>query len=236
MVGTDVLFDSQGIVTRLFLPSDKDQHVLYAASKEDTSALVNCNRLRRLEAAYMFLKTSLEDWKNSGRSMVEYSKRLRYLKVRYDKEKNALLDNQLTGQQVSARKMVTLHSKRYQDNKDLRSRLFEQLKVAYAQKQVELKAKKPRVDKNKPSVVYYDPQSGLSLYSGNVYASGVNVKQREVLHSLMRETRIRRRNWKARSRGRRLSKKELLKKLQCVDDEAKKLEAVVAKETEGGTA
>lgn len=227
--------DDQGVVRKLFLPSDADEHVLYAASEEDIYGLVNRNRLKRLDAAlhYMEPVVSRQNHHDGKTQRIGNSKRLRCLKENYEKEKNDLQSNALSGPEVSAKKIATLRMKRYQDNEQLRTQLFEQLRTVYAEKQAKEKTKKPRVVKESASLLHFDPQCGISLFGGDVFAAGANMIQRQVLHSMMKDIRKQRREWKSRKQKSALSKSEITKRLKSVDGKAKELVTVVVKEKEG---
>lgn len=216
----------------MFLPSKDDEHVLYAASREDISGLVNRNRLKRLDAAlqYMVPVVSRQNHHDGKTQRVGNSKRLRCLMKNYELEKNDLQSNTLSGPVITARKVTTLRMKRYQDNEELRDQLFKQLRTAYAKKQEKEKTKKPRVVKESPSLLLYDPQCGMSLFGGDVFAAGVNVNQRKLLHSLMKEMRKQRREWKSRIQKHPLTKSEITERLKSVDGKAKELVTVVVKE------
>lgn len=225
----------QGVVRKLFLPGTDDEHVLYAAMEEDRNGLVNHNRLKRLDAAFLYMLKHVvrQKYHNGRRLGVKGSEPMRQLQRSYEREKKNLRCNNLSGQEVSANKSTTIRMKRYQDNAELKSQFLNQLKNAYAVIQVEAETRKPLVTKKSPYVVFFDAGSGLSLFCGDIFAAGVNMEYRNVFHSLMKEMRKQRRVWRSRMENHWLSKSEITNRLHSLDSAALQLEMVSTMEKEG---
>lgn len=157
----------------------------------------------------------------------EHSEHLRCMKRRYGNEKRSLTKGARTLELVSSRKTATLKKKRYQDSQELRSQLESRLRTAYTWKLKPTRSFKPRVQWGSSTIQLWDPQTGVCLFGGDVFASGAALNRRDVLHSLMKEMRRIRRKWKKRSATRTLTKMEIINRLKSVDNKAVLLERVL---------